>query len=179
MGMGPGAEEDYVANLAPMMSSAKMDWRTPASVLDRVRRVRAIGLDPCPAEDSEHWFATSNLQRPKYDGLTAPWMDYVDCLRELVFVNPPYGRALGDWMRACASNSYGLHIIALVPARTDTNWFRWCWGADAICFLRGRITFEGAPAPAPFPSCLPFWGEAVHRFRDAFADAGHIVVNHG
>lgn len=182
MGMGPDAEVDYVANLAPMMSSAKMDWRTPRAVLDRVCRLGPIGLDPCPSPDAANWIAEVNTPWPEYDGLTADWAVVYGSAYQPgpVFVNPPYGRALAAWMGKCAEEAArGREIIGLVPARPDTRWFKHCWSANAICFWRGRIKFEtdsGPMAPAPFPSALPYWGPRVSLFRAAFADAGHVVV---
>ena len=46
----------------------------------------------------------------------------------------------------------------LIPARTDTLWFREAFehvqNVSDVQFLSGRITFEGASNPAPFPSCV-------------------------
>jgi phage N-6-adenine-methyltransferase len=162
-----------VTNLAPLMSSAKMDWRTPTSVLDRVRAIGEIDLDPCAAADERHWFANYNFHLEHgFDGLSELW---TDC--GLVFVNPPYGRALPKWVDKCrweASNR--TEIVLLVPARTDTRWFP--WSAACVCFWRGRIKFEaeGESNPAPFPSALIYWGPRVDAFRYAFQDAGQIVL---
>lgn len=38
--------------LAPLMSSAKDDWQTPAEVLELVRKVGPIVLDPCTTVDN-------------------------------------------------------------------------------------------------------------------------------
>lgn len=79
------------------------------------------------------------------------------------FLNPPYGRGIGKWMRACKEQRVrrpelpnGSTGVALVPARTDTKWF-WDYGihgADEIRLLKGRLRFEGAPSGAPFPSAV-------------------------
>ena len=179
MGMWPDAEEDYVANLAPMMSSAKQDWRTPRIVLDRVRRMGPIMLDPCAAPRANCWFAEwsctpSHVREDQRDGLAVCWIS----VRGLVFVNSEYGRAIPKWVAKARSDAArGAEIIGLWPARPDTRWFP--WDADAICFWRGRLKFEtddGPADPAPFPSALPYWGKRIAQFRNAFADAGHIVI---
>lgn len=70
----------------------------------------------------------------------------------------------------------GRNVIALLPARVDTKWFRYAWEADALCFWYGRLTFLGAEANAPFPSVFAYWGKHRYRFAAAFADAGKIVL---
>ena len=48
----------------------------------------------------------------------------------------------------------GTIVVCLVPARTDTKWFQdYCLKGE-VRFIRGRLTFEGAKNPAPFPSAI-------------------------
>ena len=46
--------------------------------------------------------------------------------------------------------------VYLIPARTCTRWFHDLVlpHAKEIRFIRGRLTFGDAKAPAPFPSCV-------------------------
>lgn len=162
-----------VAKLAPLMSSVRMDWQTPRKVLDLVRLVGRIGLDPCTTDDNpvgaDDWIA------PPSDGLLQEWPSDDGAGAFLTYVNPPYGRSLGAWMAKCNEESAnGAEIIALVPARTDTRWWEHVTQADAICFWRGRLTFEGAPNAAPFPSALVYWGERRKRFVQVFGAKGWI-----
>lgn len=63
--------------------------------------------------------------------------------------------------------------IALVFARTDTETFQdFCFSADAILFIKGRLKFytvEGnKTGDAGAPSCLLAWGdEAVKRLEQS------------
>jgi len=69
-----------------------------------------------------------------------------------VFCNPPYSR-VGPWLEKVAEQP--ALAVFLLPARTDTAWWhRWAPLADEVRFLRGRLRFGSAPAPAPFPSVL-------------------------
>lgn len=84
-------------------ASSRDDWCTPACVLERVRTVGRIGLDPCTdrSNPTDAIVAfTGDLQRehglPRngevlgFDGLDHDWSEWhSDCL---VFVNPPYSR---------------------------------------------------------------------------------------
>jgi phage N-6-adenine-methyltransferase len=163
-----------VNRLAPLMSSARGDWRTPACVLNRVRLLGPIGLDPCSGPGSIVGAAVEWTEAD--DGLSRDWTGY-----GLVYCNPPYGRDIGRWLVRChaVTRCGGIldDCIALVPARTDTVWWHsWVATADAICYWRGRVTFLGAAAPAPFPSAVVYWGGIPYWFASAFADAGRIEV---
>lgn len=85
------------------------------------------------------------------DALSLPWFGRV-------FVNPPYGRDLGAWTtkgRSEFETGSVETIVALVPVRTDTNW----WHIDVISpatvlFLKVRLRFGDGKQSAPFPSAL-------------------------
>jgi len=155
-----------------LLSSDRMDWQTPENVLALVREFAGgqIALDPCTTVDNP----TGALRwlTPVEDGLSALWHG-----QGLAFVNPPYGRELRSWARKMQGEGRfsSRAIIGLVPARTDTVWWQaHITSASAICFWRGRIRFRGAPASAPFPSALPYWGPNVRRFREVFGPYGWI-----
>jgi len=163
-----------VTDIDACLSSRKTDWLTPADVLDVVRLVAPIELDPCAHPDGLVKAQIEYRWDQGFDGLQKPWG-----VRGLVFVNPPYGRSLKPWMAKCATvareHRDTTSVLALVPARTDTAWWGYCESADAICFWRGRIRFVGAPGPAPFPSALVYWGAHSDRFADAFQGRGWVV----
>lgn len=159
-----------------LMSSACMTWRTPSHVLDVVRTFSPIGLDPCGAEDSLVRAAVEWRLERDGDSLKRAWAGF-----GLVFCNPPYGRKISEWVNAAAQVRKGGEVddevIMLVPARTDTSWFRDVWKtADGICFWNGRIRFVGSNNGAPFPSCLIYWGLRIGRFAKVFSESGRVVV---
>src|SRR3990167_8577547 len=153
-----------------LMSSKKSDWQTPEHVLELVRQVAPIGLDPCTSPDNpcraETLFSAG--------GLEASWKPLAG---GLVYCNPPYGRQIRAWLRKCcaAGDDRDTTIIALVPARTDTRWWHESvYTANRICFWRGRLKFRGAPSSAPFPSALVYWGRRPEMFRSVFSPYGMI-----
>lgn len=177
----------FADRMGAVMSSRRMDWETPDDVLECVRMVAPIDLDPCTTTENPTKARKFICPGPLHegnriaagggigvcgDGLALPWESDAG----LVFVNPPYGRHLPKWaakMRLEASG--GVEIVALVPARTDTKWFqKHLSKADAICFWEGRLTFRGAPYPAPFPSALVYFGDRSKAFRRVFAGKGWI-----
>jgi phage N-6-adenine-methyltransferase len=162
---------------APLLSSAKADWCTPQVVLHIVYQFGPVALDPCASREGlviarEMFFGPPD----GVDGLRASWTRSGP---GVVFCNPPYGRGIDAWMLKARSEvrDQGAEVVALVPARPDTRWWRdYCAPprSDAVCFWHGRLTFEGAPSPAPFPSALVYWGPRRYRFADVFARVGSI-----
>lgn len=131
------------------------EWYTPPEVFDALGL--RFDLDPCspPLPDADWIPADRRISLPD-DGLSAEWQGRV-------WLNPPYGREAGAWLRRLADHGNG---IALVFARTDVRWWHATVPtADAVCFVEGRLTFlrpAGSP-PAPGnsggPSALIAWGE--------------------
>ena len=166
-----------------LFSSKDQTHRTPKVILDLVRKLGPIGLDPCAS--MEHQFALVNyagVRGEADDGLAVPWRGY-----GLAFCNPPYSRALGPWTKKAADEFTSKvpylfpdmendELVLLVPARTDTRWFQEnVLRCDAICFWKGRLCFVGSEASAPFPSCLAYWGPRREKFREIFAPYGWVV----
>lgn len=175
-------------------SSAVEDWCTPPEVLEIVSEAQGgIDTDPCANADSV--VPCSTRWTKADDGLSKPWPGFS-------FSNPEYGRALPIWCaeyRRRANIGSIRRLTALVPSRTDTDWFhRDIVTADALCFWGGRVTFlvpgpdgklgpvrdkHGNPMPAPFPSLLPFWApddyDAVIAWARVMRRHGTVVVRHG
>lgn len=157
-------------------------WTTPKCVLDRVRQVGPIALDPCANAESDvdpAWAFDGSEGR---DGLTASWADVT--VGGIVFCNPPYGRGeLSAWITKCCQEAdHGCEIIALVPASTGARWFHKALAyASALCLWGpGRISFGNGPpgnggAPS-IDSALIYWGDRPHRFLDAMSGAGRGVL---
>jgi hypothetical protein len=150
-------------------SSASPEHYTPREILDAVVAcLGQIDLDPCsnggrnvPA--MRHFTSVEN-------GLDQPWQG-------TVYMNPPYGREIDAWVtKLCAEHARPggvTEAIALVPARTDTQWFLKL--RDYVCcFVTGRLTFVGNDDPAPFPSALFYLGEDEGKFCRCFEAFGDV-----
>lgn len=163
-----------------MHSSESVHWNTPPEVLDCIRRKwPEVLLDPCANAGS--------IVQPKlyFDGVNADGLAESWQKSGLVYVNPPYGRAIKSWTAKCAAEgvkavdeSNGTEIILLGPARTDTKWFHRdiLRTANAVLLWEGRLTFLNAPAPAPFPSFVAYWGQHPYKFKVAFIDKGAFIA---
>jgi len=127
------------------------EWFTPPSIFEAL----GIGfdLDPAAPVGGVPWVPAAAHFSRKDDGLARPWTGRV-------WLNPPYGRDVGGWMRRMVAHGDGL---ALLFARTDTRWFAQSMAhATAVCFIAGRLRFrrgDGRPAgPAAAPSVLLAYG---------------------
>ena len=126
-------------------SSATDLWATPMDFFKRYDNLYGFELDVC-ADDE-------NAKCKKYftkrdDGLSKDWSG-------VCWMNPPYGREIGLWMKkAWESSLSGATVVCLVPARTDTKWWHDYAMKGEIEFIRGRLKFVNATNSAPFPSAV-------------------------
>ena len=127
-------------------SSASDNWATPQDFFDKCSaEFGPFDLDPCAGADNHKCARYFSLAE---NGLAQTW-------RGRVWMNPPYGRTIGDWMRkAYESAQAGALVVCLVPARTDTAWWHDYAAKGAVRFIRGRLKFGGSKNSAPFPSAL-------------------------
>jgi len=154
--------------------NARDDWRTPAVVLDRVRRLGLIRLDPCGNLDNSTGAETvySGPDGNGLDGLAESW-----ALGGLAFANYPYSEGLTWATKWTAEAAKGTPIIVLGPARFDTRWHRLAAAtASAVGCWRGRLTFVGAPAPAPFPSVLFFYNLDLGDIARVFGEVVDVYT---
>lgn len=133
---------------------ASCEWFTPPAVFDALG-IR-FDLDPCaPVWPAAWWLPVGRRFSLPGDGLSLPW-------EGRVWLNPPYGKQAGTWVRRLAEHRDG---IALVFSRTDVKWWHDALPkATAVCFIRGRLTFiagagQSAPGNSGGPSALIAYGE--------------------
>ena len=149
-----------------LFSSSKHDWETPQDLFDKLDKVYGFNLDPCATEDNAKCdkFFTEETDGLKQNWLIPSWSYIPDnTVPGRVFVNPPYGREIGKWVKKAHEefiSGNAVLIVMLLPARTDTAWFHdFIYGKADIKFLRGRLKFGDAKNSAPFPSMLVTYKE--------------------
>ena len=100
----------------------------------------------------------------------------------MVFMNPPYGRHIGKWIKKAylESKKGGTWVVCLVPARTDTKWWwDYCIKGE-IRFLKGRIKFENngkESNSATFPSAIVIFGRRKRKHNVTFWDWKSLYTN--
>ena len=136
-------------NTAAMFSSTTNEWETPQDFFDKLNEEFHFTLDPCATHENAK---CKKYYTVKEDGLKQDWQG------ETVFCNPPYGRAIKDWVRKCYEESRkpNTTVVMLIPARTDTTYFHeYIYKkAKEIRFVRGRLKFGNSKNGAPFPSMV-------------------------
>jgi len=120
-------------------------WATPRKFFDELNAEFKFTLDPCCSEENKK---CEKFFTEKDDGLSKSWDN------EIVFMNPPYGRDIGKWIKK-ASEARGGVVVCLLPARTDTRYFHdYIYNKSEIRFIKGRLKFGDAKNSAPFPSMV-------------------------
>ena len=126
-------------------SSATDLWATPQAFFDSVSAEFPFEIDVCALPENAK---CSRYFTPEQDGLVQTW-------RGVCWMNPPYGREIGKWVKkAFESAQEGATVVCLLPARTDTAWWHDYVQQGEVRFLRGRLKFGGQKNSAPFPSAL-------------------------
>ncbi len=148
-------------------TAARVDWCTPPKIYLPIEDFFGqIDLDPCTNAQSLVP-ALKKVMLPE-DGLSVTWNGNVYC-------NPPYGRGLRNWCDKAAIAPG--EVIMLIPAAVDTkHWQEVIFKtAAAVCFIKGRITFQGATAPAPMACVLIYWGKHRAKFRHRLSILGKVM----
>jgi site-specific DNA-methyltransferase (adenine-specific) len=133
-------------------SSKRQDWETPQDLFDRLNEKYQFTLDLAASKDNtkcESYFTEETNSLDKHWFLLKGWL----------WLNPPYGREVKDWVNKCNLEAeLGAKIIALLPARVDTLWYHnYIYRKYYHTFLKGRLKFEingEKTDPAPFPSMI-------------------------
>jgi len=129
-----------------LFTSKDYEWETPQDFFDELNKEFHFHLDPCATRKNSKCGVYFDKE---IDGLKQTWHGNV-------FMNPPYGRKIINWVKKAYEESRKEDcdvVVCLLPARTDTKWFHdYCLKGE-IRFIRGRLYFSNADR-APFPSMI-------------------------
>lgn len=130
-------------------------WITPKHIIEALG---PFDLDPCACDPQPWPCARENWVRGGLGG--EPW-------RGLVWLNPPFNRyGVQHWMARMAQHNNG---IALLHARTETDWFQQVWfHATSMLFLGERLHFHypdgrRAEANSGAPAVLVAYGKVAEK----------------
>jgi hypothetical protein len=159
-----GFTHDSVANKS-------VDWYTPEWIFNDLGL--EFDLDPAAPTGGVEWIPAKQHYDIYTDGLVSEWFGRV-------WLNPPYGKNTGEWLRLMHLHKNG---VALVFNRTDCKWFHdYVSKADAILFLQGRVKFvDGLGVTsnngAGTGSMLIAWGAENVQALEKMKDKGFLVKN--
>jgi hypothetical protein len=187
-------------------TSANFHWGTPERLLAPARRVFGgrIALDPCASPTScvailnwrgpptdvdglvERWRCPNAFVNPPFGtiyrhretGIAITAKEYSQLTRpeKKLYQGIPINAWARKWVNE--HRELGLEVIALTPANVDTTlWHEAIFpSVNVICFLDGRVTFEGAEQVAPMPIALSYWGDKPNYFAEEYEPLGEILV---
>jgi phage N-6-adenine-methyltransferase len=162
--------------------SGSDDWWTNPEILKAVLDFigeEKFACDPC-SPDSPNMPARIHYTKEQ-DGLAQPWPS-----EGHIWVNPPYGRAMKNWIKKCHDHSVQnprCEIWLLIPARTGNAYYHeLIYEAKTFTFLfKGRLKFwlhgehEG-PIHCTQLSCFSRrYLEYAQRFEREFAFKGKVM----
>jgi hypothetical protein len=113
-------------------------YATPKLLYRQLYQEFQFNFDPCPLRSS-------------FDGLMQRW-------RESVYVNPPYSN-IEPFIRKGINeldSRRAQTIVFLLPVRSDTRYWHELImpRANELRFIKGRLNFNEAKSPAPFPCVI-------------------------
>lgn len=130
--------------------ASSQEWYTPDNLFDRIEQMLGghINLDPCSNElktvRAENYFTAQD------DGLLQIWGRPIDFglqrrywLPFRVFLNPPWSN-MGPWVQGTIERydaGQFSDAALLVPARTETKWYRLMSERFSVCHPSYRIRY--------------------------------------
>lgn len=144
-------------NTEVMFSSQTKHWSTPMDLFNKLNSKYHFTLDACADTTN---YKVKKYFNEKQNGLIQSWQN------NIVWVNPPYGRTIGEWVKKASEEcSATCSIMMLLPARVDTRWFHDFIYHNPHCtfnFIKGRLKFSNSKSSAPFPSMLVYFSHPAN-----------------
>jgi hypothetical protein len=109
--------------------------KTPKDLLDRLYAEFDFNFDPCPVDAD-------------FDGLKVDW-------NTRTYINPPFSD-LSSWIeKGYEESKKGNLCVFLIKNASDTKAFhKYIMQAREIRMIEGRLNYNDADKPAPFPSII-------------------------
>lgn len=147
--------------------SSNHHWCTPNEVLENVRKIAPIGLDPTSNKHSTVNALDGYDITKGQDALILPWGG-----KGLVFLNPPFDMLPEFGNKVSQEAKLGTEIVVIAPADVSTKVFQQVWmTADLVCFPDHRIVYlnEGKKVGSPrFASMIAYFGWNSDAFEKSF-----------
>jgi ParB family chromosome partitioning protein len=157
-----------------VQQSLSNEHYTPAKYIEAARTVLGeIDLDPASCALANKTVKAAEFFAEEHNGLEREW-------RGRVWLNPPYGRLVGDFISKLMAEMGAGRVsaaVVLVNAHcTDTAWFQPLWDGW-LCFTDHRINFTGDDerSGSTHGSVFSYFGSRKTLFKKSFLRFGSVV----
>ena len=153
-----------------IQQSLSNEHYTPSKYIEAARSVMgAIDLDPASCEQANLTVKAALFFTEDDDGLNQEW-------NGRVWLNPPYGRQVGDFIAKLEGSTIDQAIVLVNAHCTDTIWFQPLWNGT-LCFTNHRINFHGDDlrSGSTHGSVFVYFGNHPEKFIKHFKQFGPIV----
>ena len=158
-----------------VQQSLNNEHYTPSQYLEAAWTVLGtIDLDPASCAEANRIVRAKNFYTADDNGLVREWSGNV-------WLNPPYGRHVGDFVDKFVGEYSARRItagIVLINAHcTDTEWFQSLWDG-VLCFTNHRINFYGDDerSGSTHGSVFIYFGQKKGLFAETFKQFGAVVA---
>jgi phage N-6-adenine-methyltransferase len=162
-------------------SSKSNEWHTPDWLFKQLDAEFHFDLDAASTHENakcaRHYTAED-------DALKQDWSSQGG---HTVWLNPPYGRLIGKFVKKAYEESLkGLTVVLLIPARPDTKWWHAYCAKGHVRFIKGRLKFVNPSlpsyredgdfkmSPAPFPSAIIIFGRGQGTSYVEYREGGVV-----
>jgi hypothetical protein len=168
-------EDDGAADDAPGPGDSD-EWWTPEHILERVRMVFPIDLDPASCDEAQEVVQATRFFTKAEDGLKQDWEGNT-------FLNATYSNQTPWTHKLIMSYQSGTvpQAILLTNGEIGAKWYQLALHhCSAYCSIRGRLKFRsknGTIGTQPrWSSVVFYFGPNIERFFAAFGDLGEVSV---
>ena len=174
------AQESRAEASASAPEGSYQHWNTPGWLLDLVREVSPIKLDPCSNQWStvdagyEILEVENGLNEKRYH-----WGQLAQ--GGLIYLNPPYNDP-SPWVeRALFVAQQGAEIMLCLPTSHSTDWWRsLARGCEGLCLMKRRVNFlrEGKEnGSSRHETTIFYLGKQAKKFHRIFLPQGLVMLS--
>ena len=129
--------------------SKSIEYSTPLKIVNPLIEEFSLTRDVCASKYNhklkDYWTVDDNA-------LTKSWED--NC-----WMNPPFNRHLGTWVRKANSERHSGTKVCLFPVRANTKWWAEVCIDSEIRFINGEVNFNDEPRGLWAAMCIMIFGE--------------------
>lgn len=129
--------------------SRSIEYSTPLKIVNPLIEEFSLTRDVCASKDN---YKLDDYWTIEDDSLSKTWKG--NC-----WMNPPFNRYLGKWVRKAHSERHDGTKVCLFPVRANTKWWAEVCIDSEIRFINGEVNFNDEPRGLWAAMCIMIFGE--------------------